>query len=235
MLLQNILKQILNKRRLKIRGSYNKVVFVKNGKEFRNKSVKGLEIKIKGNNNAVKIHLPLKFKNSKIIIKGDNNSFEILHSSKFIHNTNFLLDQRANNRQVFIDEDFLCAGANIITALNESTLNVGRSCMISYDVHIRNHDGHTIYDKTTKEVIDKSFDKSNRNMKIGDNVWIGFRSMITRNLTISDWVIVGAGSILSKPIKESNVIYAGIPAKKVRKNIKWSHDNVDNFKPEIAK
>ncbi|GLG91671.1 DapH/DapD/GlmU-related protein [Sellimonas catena] len=51
-------------------------------------------------------------------------------------------------------------------------------------------------------------------IEIGDNVFIGSRTMIMPNVKITDNVIVGAGSIITHDLKESGV-YVGSPARKI--------------------
>lgn len=54
-----------------------------------------------------------------------------------------------------------------------------------------------------------------KSVKIGNNVWIGARSIILQGVTISDNVIVAAGSVVTKDVP-SNVVVAGIPAKVIK-------------------
>ena len=49
---------------------------------------------------------------------------------------------------------------------------------------------------------------------IGNNVFIGMRSIILQGTNIGDNVIIGAGSVVSGKV-ESNSVYAGNPAKKI--------------------
>lgn len=51
-------------------------------------------------------------------------------------------------------------------------------------------------------------------VEIGNNVFIGMNSIITRNVKIGDNVIIGVGSVVTKDCEE-NSIYAGVPAKKI--------------------
>ena len=53
-------------------------------------------------------------------------------------------------------------------------------------------------------------------IKIGNNVFLGANTIITKPVTIGDNVIVGAGSIITKDIP-SNEIWAGVPAKFLKK------------------
>lgn len=53
-------------------------------------------------------------------------------------------------------------------------------------------------------------------VKIGDNVFIGARTVITKPVTIGGNAVVGAGSIVTKDIP-ANEIWAGNPARFIRK------------------
>lgn len=51
-------------------------------------------------------------------------------------------------------------------------------------------------------------------VEIGNNVFIGMNTIITRNVRIGDNVVVGAGSVVTKDC-ESNFVYAGNPARRI--------------------
>lgn len=51
-------------------------------------------------------------------------------------------------------------------------------------------------------------------VKIGNNVFLGMNSIITRGITIGDNVIIGVGSVVTKDC-ESDSVYAGNPARKI--------------------
>lgn len=51
-----------------------------------------------------------------------------------------------------------------------------------------------------------------KNVKIGDNVFIGMSSIIMPGVNVGDNVIIGAGSVVTKSIPK-NSVYAGNPAK----------------------
>ena len=51
-------------------------------------------------------------------------------------------------------------------------------------------------------------------VKIGNNVFIGMNSVITRGVSIGDNVIIGAGSVVTSNC-ESDSVYAGNPARKI--------------------
>lgn len=52
-------------------------------------------------------------------------------------------------------------------------------------------------------------------IEIGNDVWIGFRSIIIGNIKIGDGVVIGAGSIVTKDVPPYAIV-AGVPAKIIR-------------------
>lgn len=52
---------------------------------------------------------------------------------------------------------------------------------------------------------------------IGDNVWIGAGAMVLPGVEIAENIIVGAGSVVTRDLIESGCLYAGNPAKKIKK------------------
>ena len=93
---------------------------------------------------------------------------------------------------------------------NIAKCTIGSGTKIGSGVHIINKNTHGI---TEGEIIATDIRKLKR-VKIGKNVWIGNNSVIMAD--ISDDCIVGAGSVVVKPI-QPNYIAAGNPAKVIRK------------------
>ena len=93
-----------------------------------------------------------------------------------------------------------------------SSIEIGSNCTIStgakilaatYDVEefLLRHNKHHI----SKPVV------------IGDNVWVCAGAIICPGVHIMGGAIIAAGSIVTKDIKEENVIVAGNPAKIIRR------------------
>lgn len=80
--------------------------------------------------------------------------------------------------------------------------------VISSEVSIVTHD-HSI----NKVIKDKSnlFGK----VVIGNNCFVGQRSVLLYGVELADNIIVAAGSVVTKSFKESNIIIGGNPAKKI--------------------
>jgi acetyltransferase-like isoleucine patch superfamily enzyme len=54
--------------------------------------------------------------------------------------------------------------------------------------------------------------KEERDVVIGDDVWLGVRVVVTAGVTIGDGCIVGAGAIVTRDLP-ANAIAAGVPAR----------------------
>ena len=55
-----------------------------------------------------------------------------------------------------------------------------------------------------------------------------------KDVTIPPNSIVGADSLVNKSFDRENIIIAGTPAKIVKENINWAHENTSNFAEQIV-
>ena len=100
--------------------------------------------------------------------------------------------------------------SNTIDIQRPWLLKIGKYCKITEDVTILTHDySRSVLRMKYGEVLGEASPTS-----IGNNVFIGLKSIILMGANIGDNVIVGAGSVVSGTIP-SNSVVAGIPAKVV--------------------
>ena len=85
---------------------------------------------------------------------------------------------------------------------------IGDRCTITHGCVILSHD-------RSKKRIDLN-DKGQGTVRLGNDVFIGVNSVILRNVTIGDYSIVGAGSVVTKDVPP-NVVVVGNPARIIRK------------------
>lgn len=89
-------------------------------------------------------------------------------------------------------------------------IKIGTGTIFAHDVQIltQNH----VYDRPDLECIpyDKRYD--NKEVVIGEYVWIGASVIILPGVTIGDGAIIGAGSVVVKDVPEGAVV-GGNPAK----------------------
>jgi len=99
----------------------------------------------------------------------------------------------------------------IIWAGKTSKITIGDNVLIGPGVqlHASNH-GYTLGKgpMTYQERVEKD-------IKLGNDVWVGGNSVITAGVTLADGIIVAAGSTVTKSFDEKNIIIGGVPAKKI--------------------
>lgn len=152
-----------------------------------------------------------------------------------------------NNNVVIIDDDCILAGKIVINGhramlhigrgtvsidlyllcVSDTKITIGKYCLISRLVEIRTSDAHSLIDLHTLERINKNGD-----ICIGNHVWLCLRSIINKNVTINDDVVVACNAFVNKSIPESHVVAAGIPAAIVKRNVSWSRKQRASFTEE---
>ncbi len=205
----------------KIKGKNNRIVVIENGKERLLKwyeKIKGFDIQINGDSNLIKLELPIISDNTNIIIKNHNVVINI-GMSDYFHNVNIIC-QKGNNQVCKIGNGTTIAGASVFLD-EESSLIIGKDCMLSSEITIWPIDGHAIVDKNTKQILNAA----NKPIVIGNHVWIGHGTRITKNAQIGNNCIIGGGSVVCKDYKEDNVIIAGNPGKIIKWNVNWDRRN----------
>ena len=62
---------------------------------------------------------------------------------------------------------------------------------------------------------------------IGNNVWIGLKTVILKGVSIPDGCIVGAGSLVSSAlVPPPSSLIIGNPAQVKKNNIKWIRERI---------
>lgn len=112
-----------------------------------------------------------------------------------------------------IGVNFRCNTDCILNAGNH--IEIGGDCLFSWNIMILDGDGHDIYTQDCRNNTNK------KKIYIGNHVWICANSMILKGAKIQDNSVIGAGSIVSKIIKDNNVLIAGDNTV-VKKNINWN-------------
>ena len=96
-------------------------------------------------------------------------------------------------------------------------VSIGDDVMIAWQSIIMDTDQHDIYDKSNHVI------NENKEIIIGNNVWIGAKALILKDSNIQDGCIIGANTTITKSFKEEYSIIAGNPARVVKKEVQWKH------------
>ncbi|MCR4588346.1 MAG: sugar O-acetyltransferase [Lachnospiraceae bacterium] len=78
--------------------------------------------------------------------------------------------------------------------------------------------GHNVVLATINHDLRPAYQRKNhyKPVKIGKNVWIGSNSTVLPGITIGDWAVVGAGSVVTKDVGPYTIV-AGNPARVIRR------------------
>lgn len=87
--------------------------------------------------------------------------------------------------------------------------HIGEECAISWDVTITDSDVHRFLDKEPEKEV-----------YIGNKVWIGFGVCILKGSYIGDGCVISSKSLVNKSFKDNQLI-AGIPANVKLDNVSW--------------
>ncbi len=119
--------------------------------------------------------------------------------------------------QTFSPEALIEIGDNVdlngtsIVARSKKVI-IGRGTIIAPNVVIMDSDFHSIWPAKNRG----PGIENDKNVIIGKNVWIGLGATLLKGVTIGDNSIIGAGSVVTGTVP-ANVIYAGSPAKLIKK------------------
>lgn len=97
-----------------------------------------------------------------------------------------------------------------------SSIRIGADCLISWGCQIIDTDFHSIYNAGGGELLNPDAP-----IFIGDRTWIASHAMVLKGSELPAETIVGAGSVVAGQFKENGCVLVGVPARVIRKGIKW--------------
>lgn len=121
-----------------------------------------------------------------------------------------------------------------VELISSERITIGNNCKINSRVFMNGRSGITIGDNVTlsygAKLISTGYDVEHwmktgerihfddKPIYIGDNCWIGTDAIILPGVKITgEFVVIGAGAVVTKDITESRVLVAGNPAKIVKR------------------
>lgn len=110
-------------------------------------------------------------------------------------------------KNVKINEGVFLHGAGEIEIKENSTLSYG-TVIVSTQYDITGWANQTHETKPTH---------LEQKVTIGEHVWIGANATILPGVTIADNCVIAAGTLVNKSLVEPNTLYAGVPAKPIKK------------------
>lgn len=186
--------------------------------------IDGRELKKLSANNVYKdscqneVHFDEKLSDRiRILFKGKNNYLN-LKEDIYVGSLNLIF---GNNGVCIIGGNTKFHAATIY--ISHGKIQIGENCLFAHNTEIRCHDGHHIFEKSTKQRINYP-----KNISIGNHVWVGAGAYLLPGFEIQDNSVVGARSVSSSKFGKELII-AGNPAKVIRRGICWSGDDTSFF------
>lgn len=210
-----------------IEGENNKILIIENGieRELRyDEKIDGLDIKITGNNNVIKIFFPCLFKNASFVIESNTSQIIIHKSPRFMWFIKMI-----NGEHQFFEmgegSDTSWYGQVHILDGNGSGVKIGKDCMFAGDIIIFASDGHAVFNTKTSKVINIPKSK----VEIGNHCWIGQGAKFTKGAQIPKNCIIAGSAVVTKKFEKTNVIIGGNPAKILKEDVDWDRCSPDNY------
>lgn len=148
-------------------------------------------------------------------IYGNNNRI-IIHKDVRLNNIAFWMED--NNNLIEIGCNSSMEGQSQLAVCESTSIIIGEDCMFSNQVNFSTTDSHAIEDLEGNRI------NPAKDIQIGNHVWIGQKTLVLKGSSVADNCIVGAYSLVNKKLTETNSIYAGHPAHKVKEGINWNRE-----------
>lgn len=163
---------------------------------------------------SVTIGALARVRNCSFSISGKNCQIVIGGGKTVIANVSFCSE--GDNSTIYIGEDFTMEGGEI-AAIEGCSVKIGRDCMFSAGIDIRNGDSHVLLSQATGERTNPS-----RDIEIGNHVWITRNVSVLKGAVIAENCTIGTRSVVTGRCTTPNAIYAGCPAKLIKEGFNWN-------------
>lgn len=112
---------------------------------------------------------------------------------------------------ISLGEDTMINDHTMLHASPNSKIQIGNHCMVSYYVCLRT-EAHNYFDTSVPM---KHQGQQEKDIMIGDDVWIGYGAQIMPGIHIGNGAVIGAGAIVTKNC-DAYGVYVGVPARKIK-------------------
>ena len=93
----------------------------------------------------------------------------------------------------------------------------GENLRLGWDVNILDSDGHSVVD------LNNIRQNENKEIIIGNNVWIAAKATIMKGIQLADNNIVPYGSVILKSNQKMKCLWGGNPNRVLKENVMWNY------------
>jgi acetyltransferase-like isoleucine patch superfamily enzyme len=173
--------------------------------------------KCKGKGNTIILKKGAIVSDTTFHIYGNSNTI-ILGENTVVSHGDFYIEDNCN--KISIGAYTHLMGKNYLTCIEGKQITIGEDCLFSKDIVLRTGDSHSLLDEEGNRI------NLSEDVRIGNHVWIGYRALINKGVSISDNSIIGTGSVVTKSFDEKNIVIAGVPAVIVKKDVNWCAERI---------
>ncbi|WP_051786114.1 acyltransferase [Endozoicomonas numazuensis] len=203
------LHNIIKKNKITVKGTNCSIV----APDDYDSRLSKVKITIGGDNCKLVIGKNVRISNTQIRIKGKNNTLVLGDNCRYGGGKIYLT--YGDNMNIDIGNDLSVENAYLLVD-NGCSIKIGSDCMFSTGIMIRTGDKHPIYEKTSDRHLNPP-----QSITIGNHVWLARDVLVLKGSKISDGSVVGAKSVVSREFSEKDIILAGVPANKIKENVRW--------------
>ena len=173
--------------------------------------MKGVSMRLLGGDNEISIGAGSRLTRLEIVVRGSHCKLRI---GPFCVLSGSIVLFEDDNSEIDIAEHTEAWGAEI-ASIEGQTVHIGRRCLFSADVVIRNGDSHSVLDVASGKRINPSLP-----IRIGDHVWLGRHVTVLKGAVIGNDAVIGAAAVVTGEVP-TGVIAAGVPAKVIKTGVDW--------------
>lgn len=177
----------------------------------------GCVIDLVGNDNTIIVHESARLLNLRFMIRGNNNRIVVGSHVRFNRAGELWIED--DGGEINIGQQTTIEDAHIAVTEPGSRIQIGRDCLLAYDIDIRTGDSHSIIDAQTGERINYA-----RDVIIGDHVWIAAHCSLLKGVRLEHDSIVATRSVVTKPFGQAGIVVGGSPARLLRETVTWQRE-----------
>ncbi|RZL90074.1 MAG: hypothetical protein EOP82_16925 [Variovorax sp.] len=175
-------------------------------------------IHVKGKDNRVYIDPSARLRDVSIELSGNGNTLTVGKNAMLLGGR---IEMFGDGSEIHLGDGFGINGG-FIGAHWGTTITVGDGCVFSSATDVRTTDSHSIVDDNTGRRINED-----RNIRLGERVWLGRGASVTKGAVIGNDVMVAAMAVVTgKQDVPPHSMVGGIPAKVIRSGISWSTERL---------
>lgn len=171
-----------------------------------------------GERNVVLLGENISLTNSTILIKGSGNFLD-LRKDCYLNGVKIIVE--GDDNAVIIGENVSFVNDVRLFAVGGRKMIFGNGSIFSDRIDVRTSDHHSVMSLETGKRINYE-----RDVIIGEKVWVCSGVTILKGSEIGDNSIIGARSVVAGLRSRPNTIIAGNPAKEIKSSIYWEWERL---------